>query len=167
MTRDEHAELISRLKASTKDEVLLRTIDIVATSPHPWVPAFNRVKDEVAACANCCKGTSTSRCQWAETDRRLNQVAWLALRSFDPVLLRDAALRTEQVLAPFFVTPPFYPDWDLVRPSNERFDGPAMANHFRWHPGTDFGVVFNLVWQLRGVMVLAAIGLLAILLPFF
>ena len=92
---------------------------------------------------------------------------WLALRSFDPVLLRDAALRTEQVLAPFFVTPPFYPDWDLVRPSNERFDGPAMANHFRWHPGTDFGVVFNLVWQLRGVMVLAAIGLLAILLPFF
>jgi len=214
MTRDEHDDLIRRLKARTADEVLLRTIDIVATtSDYSWVPAFNRVQDEVAACAHCCKPGSAvglrkqlylrlaqgvmigvgevvgasrqaedernqSRCRWAETDRRLNQVAWLALLSFDPVLMRDAALRTGEVLAPFFVKPPFYPDsawlnwkqlthvWTPNLPSTERFDGPAMVKHFRWHLGTDFEIVTNLAQQLRGMMFLAAIGLLAILLPF-
>jgi hypothetical protein len=179
MTRDEHAELIRRLKTSTADEVLRRTVDIVATTQeNTWSTAFNRVTYEVDACANCCKGSSnTSRCLWAETDRRLNQVAWLALLSFDPVLMRDAALRTGEVLAP-----PFYPhqtwpswgqppSWEQLRlrvdpPSNERFDGPAMVKHFRWHLGTDFSIVVNLAQQLRGVMVLAAVGLLTILLPF-
>src|SRR5215813_7183323 len=48
--------------------------------------------------------------------------------------------------------------------SSKRFDGPAMV--IPWHLGSDFGVVINLAQQLRGVMVLAAIGLRAILLPF-
>jgi hypothetical protein len=211
MTRAEHDELIRRLKASTADEVLLHTIDIVATTPdYSWVPAFNRVQDEVAVCARTGSAVSfreqfygrlaqgamigagevlgarryaddegnESRCRWAETDRRLNQVAWLALRSFDPVLMRDAALRTGEVLAPFFVMPPFYPDsawlnwkqlgktWTFPAPSREGFDGPAMVKHFRWHLNTDFGIIINLAKQLRGIMVLVAIGLLAILLPF-
>jgi hypothetical protein len=214
MTRAEHDELIRRLKASTADEVLLHTIDIVATTrDYSWVPAFNRVLDEVAACARCCKPGSAvkfreqfyerlmqgtmiglgevvgarryadderneSRCRWAETDRRLNQVAWLALRSFDPVLMRDAVVRTGEVLAPFFVMPPFYPDsawfswkalgqtWTFPAPSREGFDGPAMVKHFRWHLNTDFAIIINLARQLRGIMVLVAIGLLAILLPF-
>src|SRR5262249_44431634 len=175
MTRDDHAELIKRLKSSTTDEVLLSTIDIVATTPHPWVPAFNRVQDEVSACANCCKPDRQrgSRCRLAETDRRLNRVAWLALLSFDPVLMRDAALRTVEVLAPFFVMPSYYPDptgfswewltsnkWDLTGASRERFDGPAMVKHFRWQLGSDFSIIINLAQQLRGIMVLAAIGLL-------
>src|SRR6516225_6830064 len=105
-------KLIRRLKSSTTDEVLLRTIDIVATTPeNSWVPAFNRVQDEVAACASCCNWTKKkSKCRWAETDHRLNQVARLALLSFDPVLMRDAILRTGQMLAPFLVSPPFDPD---------------------------------------------------------
>jgi hypothetical protein len=41
-----------------------------------------------------------------------------------------------------------------------------MVKHFPWHLGNDFGVVINLAQQLRGVMVLAAVGLMAILLPF-
>jgi hypothetical protein len=180
MTRDEHDELIRRLKSSTTDEVLLRTIDIVATTPeNSWVPAFNRVQDEVAACASCCNWTKKkSKCRWAETDHRLNQVARLALLSFDPVLMRDAILRTGQMLAPFLVSPPFDPDprwvnwkwlstpWDLTGQSTKRFDGPAMVKHFRWQLGTDFSVIINLAQQLRGIMVLAAIGLMAILLPF-
>jgi hypothetical protein len=179
MTRDEHDELIRRLKSSTTDEVLLRTIDIVATtSENSWVPAFNRVQDEVAACASCCNwAKNKSKCRWAESDRRLNQVARLALLSFDPVLMRDGALRTGQALAPFFVSPPFYPDpawlswkrlsdsWSLAGSSRERFDGTAMVSHFPWHLGTDFSIIINLAQQLRGIMVLAAIGLLAILLP--
>ena len=88
------------------DTSLARTLDIIATTPNPWVPAFNRVRNEVAACANCCKHKSKSRCQLAETDRRLNQVAWLALLSLDPLLMYDAAVRTKQVLAPILVIPP-------------------------------------------------------------
>jgi len=163
-------KLIRRLKSSTTDEVLLRTIDIVATTPeNSWVPAFNRVQDEVAACANCCKrDRHESRCRWAEADRRLNQVAGLALLSFDPVLLRDGVLRTGEALAPFFVSPPFDPDprwvswnwlstpWDLAGPSRKRFDGSAMVKHFRWQLGTDFSIIINLAQQLRGIMVLAA-----------
>jgi hypothetical protein len=180
MTRDEHADLIRRLKASTTDKVLLQTIDIVASTPeYSWVPAFNRVDYKVTTCASCCKHVrNETRCQWAETDRRLNQVAWLALLRFDPVLMRDAALRTGEILAPFFVRPPFYPDpawfswkglshsWKTEKVSTERFDAPAMSRHFRWHLGTDFRIVINLAQQLRGIMVLAAIGLLTILLPF-
>src|SRR5262249_26715752 len=55
--------------------------------------------------------------------------------------------------------------WDLSGLSRERFDGPAMVNHFRWHLGTDFSIIINLAQQLRGIMMLATIGLLAILLP--
>jgi len=179
MTRDEHDELIRRLKSSTTDEVLLRTIDIVATNPeNSWVPAFNRVQYEVGASGSCGKRNNKSGCAWAEADRRLNQVARLALLSFDPVLMRDGVLRTGEVLAPFFVSPPFYPDaawlswkrlstpWDLSGLPRERFDGPAMVKHFRWQLGTDFSIIINLAQQLRGIMALAAIGLLAILLPF-
>src|SRR5262249_28109297 len=72
MTRDEHDELIRRLKSSTTDEVLLRTIDIVATTPeNSWIPAFNGVEDQVAGWEN------ESRCRWAEAARQLNQVAGL------------------------------------------------------------------------------------------
>jgi hypothetical protein len=41
-----------------------------------------------------------------------------------------------------------------------------MVKHFRWQLGTNFSIIINLAQQLRGIMVLAAIGLLAILLPF-
>jgi hypothetical protein len=94
------------------------------------------------------------------------------------VLLRDAALRTGQFLFPFFVMPPFYPDtawlswqrlgasWDVTGPSREGFDGSAIAESFRWRFGTDFGFVINLAQQLRGIMIIAAIGALAVLLPF-
>ena len=41
-----------------------------------------------------------------------------------------------------------------------------MVKHFRWHLGADFCIVINLVRQLRGVIFLAAIGLLSVLLPF-
>jgi hypothetical protein len=67
---------------------------------------------------------------------------------------------------PAFLMPYDDSEHPTVGPSREHFDGPAIADHFRWHLGTDFSIVFNLAVQLRGVMVLAAIGLLAILLPF-
>ena len=146
MRRDEHDELIRRLKSSTTDEVLLRTIDIVATTPeNSWVPAFNRVQDEVAACASCCKrDRHESRCRWAEADRRLNQVAGLALLSFDPVLLRDGVLRTGEALAPFFVSPPFDPDprwvsWNWLSTPWDLAGHPGSASTVRLWSSTSVG----------------------------
>ena len=55
-------KLIRRLKSSTTDEVLLRTIDIVATTPeNSWVPAFNRVQDEVRLVQTAASATGTNR----------------------------------------------------------------------------------------------------------
>src|SRR5262249_15779329 len=95
LTPHEHAEVIARLTASTKNEGLRHTPDVVA--PHPensWVPAFNRVQYEVGASGSCGKRKNKSGCARAE-------------------VIRDAVLRTGEYLAQFFYKP-FFPDSALL-----------------------------------------------------
>lgn len=179
MSREEHAGLIQRLKSAADNGDLRHTIGVVAKSGYSWVGAFNRVSEEVRLCESCCGATPSGRCLWAETDRRLNRVARHALLSFDTVLLRDAAIRTGVFMFPFFVAPPFYPDntawfswrllrseWGLQGPVRERFDGPSLAENFRWHSGDEFRAIINLAGQLRGVMVIIAIATIILIVLF-
>lgn len=87
--------VIASLERRADDPQVRQAIRLIATSENVWVGAFNRVRVEVVEPAYPQYGF---RQQLAQTDRILNQVAWLAITSTEPTMLRGVGRTMKQFL---------------------------------------------------------------------
>ncbi len=95
ISRQDLDEIVRGLERRAAEPQVKRAIRIIATSKTVWIEPFNRIRTEVVEPAF---PQYESRQSLAQTDRLLNQAAWLAYTSTDPRMLRGVALRAARFL---------------------------------------------------------------------
>jgi hypothetical protein len=92
----ERVAAVARLEAGAPNDTIRHTLNVMASTPPPWIGTFHRLWQEVdAECRSC-----SSEHKNAIVDRLMNDVSLYAIKKMDWGLTRDSLFRAIEMIAP-------------------------------------------------------------------